>query len=223
MTRARGFTLIELVVALTILGVMMLLLYSGLSFALRSWDAGDAVGRVAADRRIGEAFVRRELNELFPMRWKDSTRVRLAFEGKRDSLRFISTRPAGVTLGGLAMVGLSAEGDSRRGQRNLVMRRAPPDDNADSFDGLDAVDPVVLLATVDKVEFAYFGAENDFTDPKWQDEWTYVQRIPQLVRLRVTLGDGSVLPDLVVRLMVGEEAACLETGFQRICRPRRSI
>ena len=39
--RQRGFTLIELVVAMALLGTMMLLLYSGLSFSVRSWDAGD--------------------------------------------------------------------------------------------------------------------------------------------------------------------------------------
>ena len=77
MRRARGFTLIELVLALTILGTMLLLLYSGLSFALRSWDAGDVNGRLTMDRRIGANFLRRELSELFPMRWKDPTTLKL--------------------------------------------------------------------------------------------------------------------------------------------------
>ena len=44
MTRARGFTLIEIVLAMVILGAMMLLLWQGLAFSLRSWDAADAVG-----------------------------------------------------------------------------------------------------------------------------------------------------------------------------------
>ena len=60
--RERGFTLIELVVAMALLGTMMLLLYSGLSFSVRSWDAGDVNGRRTADRRIGENFLRRELS-----------------------------------------------------------------------------------------------------------------------------------------------------------------
>src|SRR5262249_5604575 len=38
--RAGGFTLIEMVVALVLLGAMMVLLYDGLTFSLRSWDAG---------------------------------------------------------------------------------------------------------------------------------------------------------------------------------------
>ena len=222
MKRSRGFTLIELVVAMTILGTMMLLLYSGLSFGLRSWDAGDAVGRVAADRRIGEAFVRRELGELFPMRWKDSTRLRLAFEGGKDRLRFVSTRPAGIAMGGLALVGIEAQGDARRGERHLVMRRAVPDESADSFDPLDQAEATVVIANVDSVSFQYFGAENDFTDPAWQDEWTYQGRIPQMVRVRIVLAGGVPLPEMNIRVMLGEEAGCLENSFQRLCRPRRT-
>ena len=36
MKREAGFTLIEMVVAMTILGTMLMLLYSGLTFALRT-------------------------------------------------------------------------------------------------------------------------------------------------------------------------------------------
>jgi general secretion pathway protein J len=221
--RESGFTLLELVVAMTILGTMMLLLYSGLSFALRSWDVGDAVGRGSADRRIGENFVRRELSELFPMRWKDSTRLRFAFEGKPQSLMFVSSRPAGITAGGLSLVGLEVTGDARSGERSLVMRRAMPDDNAESFAPLDQAEATVMIAGVDSVEFSYFGAENDFTDPKWQDDWPYPARVPQMVRLVVRRADGTLLPEMVVRVMLSEEAGCLENSFQRLCRPRRAL
>ena len=77
----------------------MVLLYSGITFALRSWDAGDANGRLTADRRIGENFLRREVAETFPMRWKDPTTLRFAFEGEEEVLRFVSSRPAGVAQG----------------------------------------------------------------------------------------------------------------------------
>ena len=42
-----------------------------------------------------------------------------------------------------------------------------------------------------------------------------------LVRMRVRASDGSTLPEVVVRLALGEEAGCLENSFQRLCRPRR--
>jgi len=222
MKAQRGFTLIEIVVAMAILAAMMALLYSGLSFALRSWDAGDAVGRVAADRRIGEAFLRRELSELFPMRWKDPMTLKFAFDGERDSLRFVSARPPDVTMGGLSLVSLQVEQGANSRERNLVMRRAMPDDEAKDFGPLERTDQrSVLVPNIDSVSFSYFGSETDFADPKWTDAWTYTNRIPNLVRMRVRVADGGYLPDLVARVSLGEEAGCLENAFQRVCRPRR--
>jgi general secretion pathway protein J len=222
MKRAAGFTLIEIVVAMVILGALMLMLWSGLSFSMRSWDAGDRVGRAAADRRIGEAFLRRELGELFPMRWKDPTRVVVAFEGTHEHLRFVSSRPAGISIGGLALVSLDVAGDARRGERHLIMRRALPDDEAKSFAPLDAAEPTILISGVDSMSLEYFGSENDFSEPKWRDDWQPPERIPQLVRMHVKLADGSLLPEITMRVMMSEEAGCLDNSFQRFCRPRRA-
>ncbi len=97
--RNSGFTLIEMVVAMALLGTMMLLLYSGLTFGLRGWDAADVNGRRTADRRIAENFLRREIGETFPMRFKDPMTLKVAFEGKENVLRFVSSRPAGTTAG----------------------------------------------------------------------------------------------------------------------------
>lgn len=222
MKRASGFTLIEMVVAMTILGTMLMLLYSGLSFALRSWDASDVNGQRTMDRRIGENFLRREVSELFPMRWKDPVTLKLAFEGDSRHIRFVSARPAGVAMGGLSLVSVDVEDDSRdRRQRHLVMRRAMPDDEQKDFGPLDKAEATILIPDVESVEFSYFGAENDFAEPKWFDDWRYTSRIPQMIRLRVKTAEGVQLPDMVMKTMLGEEAGCLENSFQRLCRPRR--
>ena len=220
--RAAGFTLIEVVVAMTLLGIMMVLLYSGLTFAMRSWDAAERVGTRATDQRIGTNFLRRELGETFPMRWKEPTMLQFAFEGKAHTLRFVSSRPAGIQAGGLSLVGLAVEDDGER-HRSLLMRRAMPDDEAKDFGPLERSEqkPTVLVSGVRDVAFSYFGAQNDFTDPDWVDEWPYPSRMPMMVRLRVTLADGTPRPEMLVKLMVGEEAGCLENSFQRGCRPRR--
>ena len=97
-----------------------------------------------------------------------------------------------------------------------------PDDEAKDFGPLDAAEQKsVLIPNIESVSFAYFGSETDFADPKWTDEWTYQNRMPNLIRVRVRAADGSYLPDLVARVSLGEEAGCLENAFQRVCRPRR--
>ena len=221
-SREAGFTLIEIVVALVLLAIMMVLLYAALNFSVRSWDAGDAAGRRVVDRRIGENFLRREISELFPMRWKTPTMPHLAFafEGEKDHLRFVSSRPAGIQQGGLSLVAVEVQAESPPSRRkNLVMRRAMPDDDQTSFAPLDAAKPTLLVEGVDSVSFEYFGAENDFTPPQWSDSWKWPARIPEMIRVRIQADDGPQ-PEMLMRVTLGEEAGCLENAFQRNCRPR---
>ena len=217
-----GFTLIELVVALVLLGAMMSLLYSGLTFALRSWDAGDANGRRAADRRVGENFLRRELSETFPMRWKDATALRYAFDGQDQVLRFVSTRAAGVAQGGLALVQVDVEADPKDPKaKNLVMRRAVATGDVADFSPLERAAPSILVEDVDGVAFSYFGSENDFTEPGWSDQWKLDFRMPAMIRVRLHDANGTDFPEMLVKLELGEEAGCMESPVQRGCRPRR--
>lgn len=224
MRRAResGFTLIELVVAMVLVAAMMSLVYSGLTYALKSWDAADAAGRRAADRVLAQGFLRREIMEMFPLRWKDPSAVKFAFEGDENRLHFVSSRPAGVALGGLSLVGVEVEDGARVRSRNLVMRRAVADPDAKDFAPLDAAERSILIEDVDSVSFSYYGAENDFAEPQWAPQWKYPGRMPEMVRMKVKLADGSALPDLVVKVVVAEEAGCLESPMQRLCRPRTS-
>ena len=218
--REQGFTLIEMVLAMVLLAAMLGMAWGGFSFALRAWEAGDANGHRTADLRLAENFLRREFTEIFPMRWKDPMQLKFAFEGERDRMRFVSSRPPGITAPGLALVGLTLEGGENRSV-NLVMRRAPPDDDARDFKPLDGAEAMVLIPKLSAVEFAYFGSTSDVNEPRWQDSWSTPDRMPLLVRIRLVGGDGVPMPDLVARLALSEEAGCLENTFQRICRPRR--
>jgi len=216
MSRQRGFTLVELVIAMALLGAMMVLLYSGLTFGLRGWDAADANGRRTADRRIAFNFLRREIGETFPMRFKDSMTLKMAFEGRENSLRFVSSRPAGISASGLSLVGLQVEEGADRRARNLVMRRAMPDDAAKDFGPLDKAETSILFEGIDSVAFQYYGSENDFTEATWVDSWDFAARIPQMVRVRIKVADGSMLPEMVVRIVLSEEAGCLESAISLI-------
>lgn len=219
--RQAGFTLIEVVLAMVLLGTMMLLLYSGLNFSLRSWNAGDANGRRVADNRVAENFLRREVGELYPMRWRDPSTLKYAFEGKPHTLRFVSSRRAGIASGGLSLVAIGVEPGKSPRTFDLVMRRALASGSVNDFSPLDDAQPSILVSDVDAVDFAYFGATNDFSDPEWTDDWKFDSRMPLLVQMTVHTTRGDPPPPMMLRPMVAVEAGCFENVFQRDCRPRR--
>ncbi len=218
---ARGFTLLETVIALTLLAVMLAMLFAGLRMGIRAWDAGSGRGDRADQALLTWSFVRKELTAAFPWRFKDPLAVKLAFRGERERLRFVSMRPAEIGGGGLAFVSFEfepARGTSEPGR--LVMRRAFAAAGHTDFSAVEAAEKFTILEAVSTVRFEYFGAENDATSPAWSDRWEFPQRLPSHVRLKVKLGEEP-LPDMVVAMRLGEEAGCYESSFQRICVPRR--
>lgn len=218
---ARGFTLLETVIALTLLAVMLAMLFAGLRMGIRAWDAGSGRGDRADQALLTWSFVRKELTAAFPWRFKDPLAVKLAFRGERERLRIVSMRPAEIGGGGLAFVSFEFEpprGTSEPGR--LVMRRAFAAAGHTDFSAVETAEKFTILEGVSTVRFEYFGAENDATSPAWSDRWEFPQRLPSHVRLKVKLGEEP-LPDMVVAMRLGEEAGCYESSFQRICVPRR--
>ena len=197
---SRGFTLLETVVALTLLAVMLGLLFAGLRLGIRAWDAGTGRGDRADQVLLTYSFVRKELTAAFPWRFKDPLSVRLAFTGERERLRFVSMRPAEIGSGGLAFVSFEFEpgrGADKSGR--LVMRRTFAAAESRDFAPIEDAERFTLLDGVNAARFEYFGAENDTATPSWSDRWEFPQRLPSHVRLQLKLGE-SKLPEIVVWL-----------------------
>jgi general secretion pathway protein J len=219
--RQSGFTLLETVMALTLLAVMLTMLFAGLRMGIRAWDAGSGRGDRADQALLAYSFLRKELTAAFPWRFKDPLSVKLAFAGARERLRFVSMRPAEIGGGGLSFVSFEfepARGAEKTGR--LVMRRAFAAAEAKDFAPVEDAERFTILEGVTQARFEYFGAENETTSPSWSDRWEFPQRLPSHVRLTAKLGEDR-LPEMVVALKLGEEAGCYESSFQRQCVPRR--
>ena len=72
-TRDRGFTLIELVVALMLLALMSSVLFGSLQLAGRSWDGGEAKVAQVTEMRATQQFLREQLAGAYPQRLPKAT------------------------------------------------------------------------------------------------------------------------------------------------------
>ena len=98
-----GFTLLEMLIGLTLLGVLLILIYSALNIGLRAWDTGDQRASEASHQRIVQSFLRRELAQVFPIRWRGIAESRIAFEGSNKDIKFVTALTLGTSVkeGGL--------------------------------------------------------------------------------------------------------------------------
>jgi len=211
--RQNGFTLLELLIGMVLLGMMLTLLFGGLRLGSRSWDSGDQRADASAQLRAIQSFIRRELGQALPLRWKSQADTRLAFEGTSDTLKFVAPLPAQASVGGLYLLGLELE-NSDGGQR-LIMKRVLTDPATKDFSSLEQGEKSVLADHVEKMTIAYFGSATAEGEPGWQEKWDDPQRLPLLVRIQVELKDGRNWPDLVSPVVM--EKGCTWDSFHKRC------
>ena len=221
-----GFTLVEMLVGLALLGLMTLFLFGALRFSLRSWDRAEMKTMQVVDLRIVEGVLRREIGKAFPLRIGQANENRIAFEGDGRQVHFVTALPAHLGGGGLSLVALElAEVRSEAKQdppgKALVLRHVIPDGETRDFSALDKSDQSVLLKGLEDVEFAFFGQDNDQTEASWRNQWTSSARTPALLRIKLKFAGSEDVRELLLPLRLGEEAGCFQSTFQRMCGPRR--
>ena len=204
-TDARGFTLLELLVAITLFSMLSLMMYGGLSFGARAWERTGQADARQSQVQIVQSLLRRGLSQVRLAEYgANRRRPALAFEGGRDRLVFVGPMPAHLGLGGDFLIGLEAEGPP--GEKALILRWEVFREDRRNLDFTDAAEQEILLRGLEAFRLEYFGAEAQDLDPQWRREWRNQEELPRLVRAEVDFGpdDRRLWPEMVVALLLEE-------------------
>jgi general secretion pathway protein J len=206
---ARGFTLLELTIALVLLALMAAMMFGSLSFAGRSWDGGEAKATQVNEMRQTEEYLRAQLASQFPLRAKKVAEFPLRFAGERNEMRYAAALPSRVAEGGVYYFRLSVV---REGDKSLlVQERVIPDPGALDEPDFRGAPRSVLAEGIGELRISYYGLDPDVADadtPSWRDKWDDRQRLPLLVRIEVVPEKGQPWPQLVVEPRHAPEAGC---------------
>ena len=199
-----GFTLLELLIAMTLLGMILVLLFGGLRLGVRSWDKSQKQVDSLNTVRSLENFLRRELSQTYPYLWKNVPGSRIAFVGERNKLNFVAQLPSRVGGGGLYQISVKLE-QAANAQR-ILWKHLPVSSQMQDFSALAEAPEMVLAASdfgnVEEIWLTYFGQENESAVPRWLDRWENSTRLPLLIRLQVKLSNNAQWPDFVVAPML---------------------
>ena len=205
----RGFTLLELSIALLLLALMGGVLAGSVRLAARSWDGGEAkVEQVTAMRQSGE-FLRAQLGAEFPLRMKKAVGQPLMFGGERNEIRYAAALAPRVAEGGIWYFRLAVvrDGDKSR----LVQERVIPEPDLVGEPSFTGADRSVLADGIREITFGYFGRDPVAAldaEPTWRDRWDDRDRMPILVRIDVVPEKGPPWPQLVIEPRRAPEAGC---------------
>jgi len=185
----RGFTLVEIMIALTLLSMLLLLLFGSLHTASRSWQSGTRKTEQNDELRVIAGFIRRQIAQSIPLEWANREEVRMVFQGEHNELTFTSTLPAYRGGGGLYIMTLKVVDSGSSKQLDLSYRRADPAISPFAADAPVNQTSVLLADNIDAIEFAYYGRAGPEDTPKWYDEWPQEGMLPRLVRLKIHSSD----------------------------------
>lgn len=192
-----GFTLLEILIAMTLMSMVLVMVYAGLNFAMRSWDAGEERAERINKVRVVQEFIRRQLRQAAAVYREDGRRGRvLYFDGQVERIGWVAPMLEYLDLGGLYYVQLDVIDDRDKGKLRVRWFPYRPDNEDDVIEG-DEARETVLLEGVSGMRLSYYGAEEADDEPDWRDTWENSQERPDLVRLDLVLSEAE-WPSLVV-------------------------
>jgi general secretion pathway protein J len=210
MRRDRGFTLLELTVALVLMAVMAAVLYGSLSLAARSWDAGESKVNAVDEMRQAQSYLREQFVAMHPKRLRKAAEIPLLFAGEPDEVRYAAALPQRVAEGGVYYFRLAVVRTGETSQ--FVQERVVPDAAATAEPDFQGAERSVLAGGIAEMKVGYFGRDPDAAEsvaPSWRDRWDDRQRLPLLMRIDVKPVKGDAWPTLVVEPRRAPEAGCL--------------
>lgn len=196
----QGFTLIEVLIAMTLLSIMVVLLFGSLKICAESWDRGESKMSQVNEIGVVYSFFQRQLTTAIPI-WDDfsvADEKTFSFHGDEHSMQFVGEFPASASRGGLQRFSIDLD-DEKSGRQivdtqiNVTVKPFLPvlDDK-----GL-AKEQVTLIKHVKALAFSYFGID-DTSELSWQTTWLERDSLPQMVKIHIEREDGMYWPDMVV-------------------------
>ena len=194
----QGFTLVEMLVALALLGLISVVLFSSFRLGVRAWEAGSVSAQQTSEVEAVQNLLRKQLSQATQLSvGPEGDRAEFIFAGSPEELRFSAPMLAHLGTGGDYVFDLSTDGAGEN--RDLVLRwRVYRPDMSLRDDRWS--EPLVLIHGAAGISIEYFGRSGDEERPVWRDTWDHRETLPNLIRLRLAFStaDRRRWPELLV-------------------------
>ena len=188
----RGFTLLEILVALTVLGFLMIALVQGVRTGTEFWKAQTRRSAEIAELDPSGRVLRAILTTIPIQPAADGAPIAIGFEGHSDKITLVGELPTGL--------GISRRVDMTiHLQASLIVISWAPHRHEIAQATARAPAVAELIRGVDRLEFAYWGKASLTSPAAWLPSWDDLA-LPELIRVRVRFrkGDNRHWPDLIV-------------------------
>jgi len=197
----KGFTLLELLISIMILGIIIVILVGALRLGFRSVETGeqkiDSLERMRVsfsiiDSQIQSQILLKSQNE----ETEEGTEEGYYFTGERDSLQISTNYSIWSGQKGYVVVAYSVSSEGK-GKTTLHA--------SEHMVGVEETKETTLLDAFDDIYFEYFYKGPTDEVGNWVEQWTDTTTIPEKIRIHLIKGGKDlalVIPVRVGRLML---------------------
>ena len=199
-----GFTLLEILIGMSIMSMMMLLLFASLRICVQNWNAGEKKIAQVSQAAIIQNFLQSKLHATVPLDGDFLEEPQFSFQGSENEIQFVAAMPASAGRLGLQLFKMNLQPAGRDEPGNVLQVEMQPFFPQGDSDEQWVDKPVVILRKVQSLQFVYFGTDSDArnSDSSWQNDWTERDSLPGLISIDIELVNGEKWPQLVVALKV---------------------
>jgi general secretion pathway protein J len=203
----RGFTLLELLIALSITALLILIIASAMMMGYKSEEKATERTELSQMERILAERLRWLLKGVYPYTRTTHTGPKLYFVGNPDSISFVTTSTLRksdslIEQSGMKWVRVYLDSDELKTSENFFF--------LEDVEERSSVSEQILFKGIREIEFEYLDT-TESEKGNWYDSWSPEEKdyLPSAIKVKIKIEykeDEVELPPIIVKVMPRKRA-----------------
>ena len=169
----KGFTLIEMIFAMTIMSIVAVIIAYGFYLGTDAWKRGERETGETQKLRVLSGLFSQQLKSAYPYQIDIDDEKVVFFEGESDSITFVTTL-TDSSFGGFKWVRYSFENGTLLYKEGLL----PDKEWDEKTEGKEKV----VDTDLGSIEFSFYSADEE----EWNESWDFGEYLPGAVKIRIS-------------------------------------
>jgi general secretion pathway protein J len=192
LNRVAGFTLLELIISITLVAIIVLIISVAANLGYRSFNAGEKKMNAVERLRSSLTIIDAQIQSGVPLTVEEGGVKQYYFAGEQDSLKFSTNYSIWGGQRGYVIVNYRVDTDDR-GKRTLFATEYKV--------GMENQKETKLLEGFDEITFDYYKQDATEEEGEWITQWVGEEMMP--IRIRINLVRGSNFLSYIMPVRVG--------------------